>query len=199
MEKEFGRTFPASTLADLDRYEAVVKLLEDGTNKEPFRARMLPPIESRVGRRKKLIARSRERFATPRAVVEDKLEGWMAAASNPRLPKTRPTPKRGRMSGARSMPASSGMKPTPSGWMLSLRVPSSSGMVLSMNPTITISSPEFTPRPANGSGSRRPRSTSSRGIRAWSRATFILRHHGPLLLAGSGIPSRLAREFFQRQ
>jgi len=76
-EKELGKTFPASTIADLDRYEAVVKLLEDGTNKDPFRARMLPPIQNRVGRKGKLIARSRERFTTPRAVVEDKLDRWI--------------------------------------------------------------------------------------------------------------------------
>jgi hypothetical protein len=80
IEKEFGGTFPASMLADLDRYEAVVKLLTEGVNQEPFRARMLPPLENRIGRKDKLIARSRERFATPRAVVEEKLKRW--AGSN---------------------------------------------------------------------------------------------------------------------
>ena len=77
MEKEFGKTFSAAAIADLDRYEATVKLLEDGTNKEPFRARMLPPLSDRKGRKKKLIGRSRERFATPRALVEEKLERWV--------------------------------------------------------------------------------------------------------------------------
>ena len=79
MEKEFGMTFPASALADLDRYEAVVKLLENGTNREPFRAKMLPLMENRVGRKDKLIALSRERFATPRAIVERKTNKWMAS------------------------------------------------------------------------------------------------------------------------
>ena len=79
IEKEMGKTFPASALADLDRYEAVVKLLVDGTNMEPFRARMLPPGGNHIGRKTKLIARSRERFATPRAVVEEKLERWLAS------------------------------------------------------------------------------------------------------------------------
>jgi hypothetical protein len=77
MEKEFGKTFSASTLADLNRYEAAVKLLQDGANPEPFRANMLPPLENRVGRKEKLIAQSRERFATPRAFIEDKLNRWM--------------------------------------------------------------------------------------------------------------------------
>jgi hypothetical protein len=79
MEKEFGKAFPASALADLDRYEAIVKLLEDGTNREPFRAKMLPPLENRIGRKEKLIARSRGRFAVRRAVIEDKLDRWMAS------------------------------------------------------------------------------------------------------------------------
>ncbi len=79
MEKEFGKAFPASALADLSRYEAIVKLLEDGTNREPFRAKMLPPLENRIGRKEKLIARSRERFAVRRAVIEDKLHRWMAS------------------------------------------------------------------------------------------------------------------------
>lgn len=77
MAREFGTTFTASALADLDRYEAVVKLLEDGTNREPFRGRMLPPLENRIGRKDRLIARSRERFGLSRAVIEDKLRRWM--------------------------------------------------------------------------------------------------------------------------
>jgi energy-coupling factor transporter ATP-binding protein EcfA2 len=77
MAKEFGNTFPAAALADLEQYETAVKLLEDGTNQEPFRAKTLPPLENRVGRRDKLVALSRERFATPRAVIEDKLNRWM--------------------------------------------------------------------------------------------------------------------------
>ncbi len=78
MESEFGKTFPPSALADLHRYEAVVKLLEDGTNATPFRARMLPPLETPVGRKDKLVALSRERFATARSVIDGKLRRWMA-------------------------------------------------------------------------------------------------------------------------
>jgi hypothetical protein len=83
MEKEFGKTFTATALADLERYEAAVKLLENGTNREPFRAKMLPPLENRIGRRDKLVALSRERFATPRAVIEDKLKRWMSGIDAP--------------------------------------------------------------------------------------------------------------------
>jgi hypothetical protein len=78
MEKEFGKIIPASGLADLNRYEAVVKLLEDGTNKEPFRAKMLPPLENKTGRKDKLIALSRQRFAMARTLIDKKLKRWMA-------------------------------------------------------------------------------------------------------------------------
>ena len=85
MEKEFGNTFPASVLADLNRYEAVVKLLEDGTNREPFRAKMLPPLENQTGRKNKLIALSRDRFAIPRAVINNRINRWMSAPTTPPL------------------------------------------------------------------------------------------------------------------
>lgn len=77
MTKEFGKTIPATSLADLERYEAVVKLLVEGSNLEPFRAKMLPPLGSYTGRKDKLIARSRERFAMPRRMIEEKLEQWV--------------------------------------------------------------------------------------------------------------------------
>ena len=83
IEKELGKAFTAAALADLDRYEAVVKLLEDGSNRSPFRAMMFPPLENEVGRREKFIAWSRERFATPRHIVEDKLNRWIVRPDSP--------------------------------------------------------------------------------------------------------------------
>lgn len=81
MAKEFGNAVPASALADLERYEAVVKLLVEGSNLEPFRAKMLPPIRGGGGRKDKLIALSRERFAMRRRMIEDKLNRWMSKAN----------------------------------------------------------------------------------------------------------------------
>ena len=82
MEKEFGKEFPAITIVDLDRYEAVVKLLEHGSNPQPFRAKMLPPMGSGLGRVDKLIRHSRQRFAIRRQVIEDKLNRWMRPRMN---------------------------------------------------------------------------------------------------------------------
>lgn len=77
LQKELGNTIPASSIADLDRYEAVVKLLENGSNREPFRAKTLPPMGKRTGRSGKLVRQSRQRFAMQRAVIESKLDRWM--------------------------------------------------------------------------------------------------------------------------
>ena len=79
MESEFGKIFPPSTLTDLNRYEAIVKLLENGTNATPFRATMLPPMANGIGRKSKLIAHSRGRFATARAIVDAKLKRWIVS------------------------------------------------------------------------------------------------------------------------
>lgn len=78
LRDEFGHEFAEQQLVDLDRFELVVKLLENGTNRTPFRAMSLAPLENRVGRRDKLVRLSRERFATPRKEVEGRLERWMA-------------------------------------------------------------------------------------------------------------------------
>ena len=77
LQAEFGNEFAAQQLVDLNRYEVVVKLLEDGANTQPFRAMTLPPLECRTGRKEKLIARSRERFATDSQTIERKLDAWL--------------------------------------------------------------------------------------------------------------------------
>ncbi len=76
MAKEFGETFSVNMLADLGRFEAAVKLLEDGSNRQPFLAKMLPPLKGATGRRDRFVARSRERFATRRGIVEKRLNRW---------------------------------------------------------------------------------------------------------------------------
>jgi energy-coupling factor transporter ATP-binding protein EcfA2 len=73
MEKAFGKDFLAEQLVDLGRHEIAVRLTEDGQNRTPFRGTTLPPLQLPRGRKDKLIARSRERYSTPRRLVEEKL------------------------------------------------------------------------------------------------------------------------------
>jgi hypothetical protein len=81
LQAEFGNEFIAQQFVDLNRYEVVVKLLEDGANSQPFRATTLPPMETGAGRKDKLIARARERFAVPRTQVEKKLNRWLESSN----------------------------------------------------------------------------------------------------------------------
>ena len=82
--KEFGKTYPLETYTGLDRYEVIARLTENGRTREPFRAKTLPPIEHHVGRREKLIARSRKKYAVPRAAVEAKINRWLTQRDDPR-------------------------------------------------------------------------------------------------------------------
>src|SRR4029079_9634917 len=50
-QKELGHDFPAQQFVDLGSFETLVRLLENGENKPPFRARTLAPMENRIGRK----------------------------------------------------------------------------------------------------------------------------------------------------
>jgi hypothetical protein len=76
LENEFGKNFSAQQFVELNSYEVITKLLEDGRPHVPFRAFTMPPLETRLGRRSKLLARSREKFAVPRSQVESRLNRW---------------------------------------------------------------------------------------------------------------------------
>jgi hypothetical protein len=78
MQSEFGDAFVASQFVDLNRFEMLVRLFQNGATREPFRASALPPIENRVGRPARLIARSREKYSSHRAIVEEKFSRWIA-------------------------------------------------------------------------------------------------------------------------
>ncbi len=64
---------------DLNRYQILVKRAVENIA-ESFYATTLPPVANRVGRRVNLIRRSREKYSTPRGVVEDKIYRWIGAA-----------------------------------------------------------------------------------------------------------------------
>jgi hypothetical protein len=60
----------------------VIKHLFLTTISEPFRAKMLPPLENRAGRRDKLIVLSRERYAMRREKIEARLRRWTGHESS---------------------------------------------------------------------------------------------------------------------
>src|SRR5439155_19549458 len=95
-EQEFGDTFAQVHFSDLNRYEILVRLLENGISSVPFRATTLSPIQLYHGRRQQLIEHSRQRFARPRVEVEAKIDRWM----NPISPVENHFERRGKMNHA---------------------------------------------------------------------------------------------------
>jgi energy-coupling factor transporter ATP-binding protein EcfA2 len=77
-EKEFGKTFTSSVIADLSRFDVVMKLLEAGTNWTPFQASMLAPSNAQCSRITQMTKHSRERYATRRHDVEAQMNRWVA-------------------------------------------------------------------------------------------------------------------------
>jgi hypothetical protein len=76
LSREFGRTYLPSTLSSLGNYEICGKLLADGQDGDPFLGVTLPPTGRRYGRGGNLRQWSRERYATRRQLVEDKIRRW---------------------------------------------------------------------------------------------------------------------------
>src|SRR6266571_3423543 len=77
LAKEFANTFITGQFVELDRYQIFIRLLENGAPSTPFPAKTLPALDHPHTRRHKLIQRSRERFATRRVIVEEKLSRWL--------------------------------------------------------------------------------------------------------------------------
>jgi CxxC-x17-CxxC domain-containing protein len=77
LEKEFAPYIVPEDLINLPKYEYYTKLMIDGVSSEPFSARGLPPIfRGSMGNEEKVIKVSRERYAKPRDIVEDKIKRW---------------------------------------------------------------------------------------------------------------------------
>ncbi|MCF7836436.1 type IV secretory system conjugative DNA transfer family protein [Candidatus Gracilibacteria bacterium] len=78
ISNQFSEIALPNDLVQLPKYNLYSKLLIDGMPSQPFSAATLPPVESgfEEGRREKVIKFSRERYARPRAVVEEKIKRW---------------------------------------------------------------------------------------------------------------------------
>jgi len=76
LAKEFVPRFEEADLVDLDQYNIYVKLMIDGLTSEPFSALTLPPLSKPEGNAEKIIRISRERYAEPRKLVEEKIARW---------------------------------------------------------------------------------------------------------------------------
>lgn len=77
IEREFTPEFDASDLVNLPKFEIYTRLMIDGVASRPFSATTLPPVEkSGESNRESIVKVSRERHATPREEVEEKIARW---------------------------------------------------------------------------------------------------------------------------
>ncbi len=79
--REFEPYFTEEDLVNLTKYNIYLKLMIDGVASKPFSARTLPPMVKPIpGTVEKVIKVSRERYAKPRALVEEKIIRWSGLA-----------------------------------------------------------------------------------------------------------------------
>jgi CxxC-x17-CxxC domain-containing protein len=76
LEKEFTPTFTAEDLVNLTKYDTYMKLMIDGVASLPFSAVGMAPVSGKTENRDKVIRVSRERYAKPREIVEEKIIRW---------------------------------------------------------------------------------------------------------------------------
>lgn len=76
--KEFTPTFTEEDIVNLPKYEMYLKLMIDGIASSPFSARGLPPLsfDEKTGNEQTVINYSREKYASERAIVEEKIMRW---------------------------------------------------------------------------------------------------------------------------
>jgi hypothetical protein len=79
LERQFGNSFAASHFSELGNFEVCVKLLVNGEHNYPFTGMTYPPLSFDYGKRENIVNRSRQKYSTPRGLVEDKIDRWMQA------------------------------------------------------------------------------------------------------------------------
>lgn len=77
LRRAFGEDLLSSQFTGLGNGEICARILEDGKSVEPFLGRTFRPGGTRYGRRRKIVKRSRERYALRRSVVESKIKRWI--------------------------------------------------------------------------------------------------------------------------
>ncbi len=78
LEKEFEPVFMQNDIVNLPKYNIYLKLMIDGIAGDAFSAKVLPPvyIEDTMENEQKIIAASRERYASSKEEVEDNISRW---------------------------------------------------------------------------------------------------------------------------
>jgi len=76
LEPEFTPLFTAAHLVNIPKYNFYIKLMIDGVSSDPFSAVGLAPVKGNEDNGEKVIKVSRERYARPKALVEERILRW---------------------------------------------------------------------------------------------------------------------------
>jgi hypothetical protein len=76
LEKEYAPHLTSEDLVNLDRYRLAIKLTIDGAQSPPFTAIGLKPTYTEYKLKQQIKDHSRESYAKPREMVEQKLNKW---------------------------------------------------------------------------------------------------------------------------
>lgn len=89
LEKEFEPVFMMNDIVNLPKYQIYIKLMIDGIAGDAFSATTLPPIvRLEEDSTEKVIAVSRERYASKREDVEEKIATWSGMVTTPTATRT---------------------------------------------------------------------------------------------------------------
>jgi len=77
ISKEFCDAVSPANIVGLNKYEAFVRSSGRADSQRPYLLKTLPPIPARGQSPDILIQRTRERFTTPRPIVDLKLSAWL--------------------------------------------------------------------------------------------------------------------------
>ncbi|MFA5644240.1 MAG: CxxC-x17-CxxC domain-containing protein [Patescibacteria group bacterium] len=94
--KEFTPVFTEEDIVNLPKYEMYLKLMIDGISSDPFSARGLPPLltEEKTDNVEKVISYSRQKYASERELVEEKIMRWHQDYSEEKKDKGAPDNKK---------------------------------------------------------------------------------------------------------
>lgn len=81
LAKEFAPQFDEEDVVNLTKYDVYLKLMIDGVASTSFSATTLPPVMGGENEGIKVVKVSRERYAKPREVVEEKIMRWRGMVS----------------------------------------------------------------------------------------------------------------------
>jgi hypothetical protein len=94
LSRQFGSSYPADAFTALGNFQVLAKKLEHGEQHEPFCGQTLPDNHTAFGRRESLLRHCHEHYATPRHIVEDKIDRWMRGRDIPADRSPRPHRRR---------------------------------------------------------------------------------------------------------